>query len=196
MRTRAKLITSAVLVLGLVLGSLLGGVLRDGDAASGALPASSGSTAFAADRVLTGIASAGGGADVRELERTVRAEPERRTVARTARLRVPAALARDGRRLQPASLRGRAPARAAPRPAGPARRDGPRLARADPTRLSLRARPRSTRPAPRTVERPRLRGRRRRADRARPLRGGVPRLRADGRAPAERGLLRPDRVRP
>ena len=75
MRTRAKLITSAVLVLGLVLGSLLGGVLRDGDAASGALPASSGSTAFAADRVLTGIASAGGGADVRELERTVRAEP-------------------------------------------------------------------------------------------------------------------------
>ncbi len=75
MRTRAKLITSAVVVLGLVLGSLLGGVLRDGDAASGALPASSGSTAFAADRVLTGIASAGGGADVRELERTVQAEP-------------------------------------------------------------------------------------------------------------------------
>ncbi len=75
MRTRAKLITSAVVVLGLLLGSLLGGVLRDGDAASGALPASSGSTAFAADRVLTGISSAGGGADVRELERTVQAEP-------------------------------------------------------------------------------------------------------------------------
>ena len=68
-------------------------------------PAPSGlaaSTAFAADRVLTGIASAGG-TDTRELERAVRAEPGRRPVARPARLRVPAALARDGRRVEPAS---------------------------------------------------------------------------------------------
>ena len=196
MRTRAKLITSAVLVLGLVLGSLLGGVLRDGDAASGALPASSGSTAFAADRVLTGIASAGGGVDVRELERTVRAEPN------------------DGRSLvllgyaYQQRWRETADASNLPRSEAALRR-ALRLDPKDPLAVTglgslalIRHDFRSAldlgrqRPAPRAVERPRLRGRRRRADRARTLRGGVPRLRADGRSPAERCLLCPDRVRP
>jgi tetratricopeptide (TPR) repeat protein len=71
-RTR-KLILSAVVVLGLALGSLFGGLLWDGGGAvRDRAPAVN--TAVAADRVLAGIATAGG-TDLRELERTVREDP-------------------------------------------------------------------------------------------------------------------------
>jgi tetratricopeptide (TPR) repeat protein len=71
-RTR-KLILSAVVVLGLALGSLFGGLLWDG---GGAVRdrALAGNTAVAADRVLAGIATAGG-TDLLQLERTVRENP-------------------------------------------------------------------------------------------------------------------------
>jgi tetratricopeptide (TPR) repeat protein len=68
-----KLLISALVVLGLALGSLLGGVLWDGEGAVRAR-ATTGSTAFAADRVLAGVSTAGG-TDLRELERVVRADP-------------------------------------------------------------------------------------------------------------------------
>jgi tetratricopeptide (TPR) repeat protein len=69
----SKLIVSLAVVLALALGSLLGGVLRDGDGAADARPAVD-STASAADRVLAGIASHGA-TDTRELERAVRTDP-------------------------------------------------------------------------------------------------------------------------
>ena len=70
---RARLLVSVVVVLGIALGSLLGGVFRDGQ--GGAARADTGaSTAFAADRVLAGIASASG-SDTRSLEQAVRANP-------------------------------------------------------------------------------------------------------------------------
>jgi tetratricopeptide (TPR) repeat protein len=68
-----KLLISALVVLGLALGSLLGGVLWDGEGTVRAR-ATTGSTAFAADRVLAGVSTAGG-TDLRELERAVRADP-------------------------------------------------------------------------------------------------------------------------
>jgi tetratricopeptide (TPR) repeat protein len=71
-----KLIVSALVVLGLVVGSLLGGVVWDGEGAVRA-PLTGGSAAFAADRALAGI-SAGSGADVLGLERAVRENPRDR----------------------------------------------------------------------------------------------------------------------
>jgi tetratricopeptide (TPR) repeat protein len=68
-----NLILSAVVVLVLALGSLFGGLLWDGGGAvRDRAPAVS--TAVAADRVLAGIATAGG-TDLRRLERAVREDP-------------------------------------------------------------------------------------------------------------------------
>ena len=69
-----KLIVSALVALGLLLGSLLGGVLRDGEGAVRA-PVTAVSAAYAADRALTGISTAAG-TGVRELERAVRRDPD------------------------------------------------------------------------------------------------------------------------
>ena len=69
------------------------------------------------------------------------------------------------------------------------------LARAHPPRLPIGPHPRTEGAAPRAFECARLRGRRGCADRARPLRGGVPRLRADGCAQTERRLVCAYRVR-
>jgi tetratricopeptide (TPR) repeat protein len=73
-RSRTKLVITALVVLGVALGSLLGGVLRERDAASGVRGYGQVETAFAADRVLSGIA-ASGGTDTRELERAVGTHP-------------------------------------------------------------------------------------------------------------------------
>lgn len=69
-----KFIFSALVALGLVLGSLLGGVLWDGEGAVRA-PVTAVSPAYAADRALAGISSAAG-TGVRELERAIRRDPE------------------------------------------------------------------------------------------------------------------------
>lgn len=74
MRSRTKLATTGLVVLGVALGSLLGGVLREGDAASRVRSDAAVAASFAADRVLTGISSSAG-TDTRELERAVRAHP-------------------------------------------------------------------------------------------------------------------------
>ena len=74
MRFRTQLAVTAIVVSALAVGSLLGGVLRDGggSAAATAVPVDG---SYAADRALTGIAAAGG-TDTRKLERAVRERPD------------------------------------------------------------------------------------------------------------------------
>ena len=73
MRPRTQLVVICLVVSAAAVGSLLGGVLRDGGVAAASAP--SRSVSLAADRVLSGIAS-GGGTDTRELEQAVRERPD------------------------------------------------------------------------------------------------------------------------
>ena len=72
MRSRTKLLVTGLVTAAVALGSLLGGVLQDGDGAVRAVAPRA--ATVAADEILAGIASAGG-TDTRKLERAVRARP-------------------------------------------------------------------------------------------------------------------------
>ena len=194
MRFRTQLAVAAIVVSALAVGSLLGGVLGDGGRLGGC-----------DRRPRRRLVRRGSGAHRdrrRRRNRHARARargsraPRRRTVARAPRLRLPAALARDRGRLQPAALGSGAPARVEARSDGLARGDRARVARAHQTRLSLGARDRTARRAPRPVQRADIRPRRGCPARARPVRGRLPRVRAHDRAPSERRLVRAHRVRP
>ena len=158
-------------------------------------PPSPSMPAFAADRALTGIA-ADGGTDTRELERAVRERPD------DARSLVLLGYAYQQRWRETADASNLPRSEAALR----------RASRLDPTdalaviglgslalirhdfRAALAIGRRAA--APRPVERADVRPRRRCAARARPVRGCLPRVRAHGRAPSERRLVRAHRVRP
>lgn len=75
MRARPQFIVAGLVVIAVGLGSLFGGVLRDGRDAAGVRAAAPPDAAAAADRALTGFSS-GDGTDVAELERAARARPD------------------------------------------------------------------------------------------------------------------------
>jgi tetratricopeptide (TPR) repeat protein len=72
-RLRTQLVVVALVVSALALGSVLGGVMRDGSGGPSPSAAAGPGAAVAADRLLAGIASSG--TDTRELERAVRERP-------------------------------------------------------------------------------------------------------------------------
>jgi tetratricopeptide (TPR) repeat protein len=72
-RSRRQLVVTGLVAAAVAVGSLLGGVLRDGGDPPALSPAADAS--LVADQALTGVAAAGGGTDVRELERAVRERP-------------------------------------------------------------------------------------------------------------------------
>ena len=105
MSRRTSLVVGGAIAAALALGGLVGGVLAE---SHGSAQATAAPTALA-DRALTGAAASLGASATRTLEDRVRARAPRCRRAHRARVRVPAALARDRGRLVPPSVRGGAP---------------------------------------------------------------------------------------
>ena len=192
MSRRTPLVVGGAIAAALALGGLVGGVLAEshGSAQATAAPAA------LADRALTGAAASLGASATQDARGPCSGGAPRCGRAHRARVRLPAALAGDRRRLVPPSVRGGAPTCAAVRD----RRCEPgarsRLARAHPPRVPRRAavRPPRGTTAAGLVSPVRRHGRR--ARRARTLRRGVRRLRPDDLAPPEPRLVRSSRLCP
>ena len=149
----------------------------------------------AADQALAGFSLGDTEGLVQQLQDVVRENPRGHEVAQPARPRLPAARPRDRRSDLLHEVRGRPRPGTCARAARPPGDERPRLARARASRVSRRALARPEGHGDLARHGSQLRRRGRCARRARPLRGGVHRLRSAGRAEAGAGRLLPRLLR-